>query len=65
MGRAADAEDRRMEKFEDALRQWQQRKLTQAEAARLLNCSVRTFRRDVDDYVSNGSQSRPRIGAQY
>lgn len=44
----------RMMRFEEAYSQWQERRLTQTEAARLLGVHERTFRRYVDRYLENG-----------
>ncbi|MCC2665560.1 MAG: transposase [Geminicoccaceae bacterium] len=45
---------RRM-KFEDIYGRWQQRRLSQAEAAEILGMSVRTFRRWRDRYEDEGA----------
>ena len=54
MSRAKCDEDRRMEKFLDVYDRWEQRELTQAEAAEILGRSERTFRRYIDVYELEG-----------
>ena len=44
----------RIMRFTDALDGWQERRLTQAEAARLLGVHERTFRRHIDRYHDEG-----------
>ena len=44
----------RMMRFEEAYEGWQQRRLTQEEAARLLGVCERTFRRHIDRYEEAG-----------
>jgi hypothetical protein len=41
-------------RFEEAYTDWQGRRLTQAEAARLLGACERTFRRQIDRYEADG-----------
>lgn len=41
-------------RFEEAYTDWQDRRLTQAEAARLLGVCERTFRRQIDRYEADG-----------
>jgi hypothetical protein len=45
MSRALWHQDRRMQKFSDVLSRWERRELGQLEAAELLGCSERQFRR--------------------
>jgi transposase len=54
MSRTQCEEDRRMEKFESVFERWEQRELTQAEAAEILGRSERQFRRYVDIYEAEG-----------
>jgi len=42
--------------FEHAYDSWQQKRLTQEDAASLLNVCSRTFRRYIDRYEENGMQ---------
>jgi transposase len=41
-------------RFEEAYSGWQEKRLTQEEAARLLGVCERTFRRYIDRYEDNG-----------
>ena len=43
-----------MFRFEEAYEGWQEKKLTQEDAARLLGVSDRTFRRYLVDYKAQG-----------
>ena len=43
-----------MEKFEDVYERWEQRQLSQAEAAEILGKSERQFRRYIDRYEARG-----------
>ena len=43
-----------MEKFEDVYERWEQRQLSQAEAAEILGKSERQFRRYIDRYDARG-----------
>ena len=45
-----------MVRFEEAYNGWQEKRLTQEEAARLLGVSDRTFRRYLVDYKEQGLQ---------
>ena len=54
MSRAQCDEDRRMEKFRDVYGRWEQRQLSQAEAAEILGKSERQFRRYIDRYEVQG-----------
>ena len=54
MSRAQCDEDRRMEKFRDVYDRWEQRQLSQAEAAEILGKSERQFRRYIDRYEADG-----------
>ena len=54
MSRARCDEDRRMEKFRDVYERWEQRQLSQAEAAEILGKSERQFRRYIDRYAADG-----------
>ena len=54
MSRAKCDEDRRMEKFRDVYGRWEQRDLSQAEAAEILGRSERQFRRYIDLYEAEG-----------
>lgn len=55
MTRADQAQDRRMQKFRDVLSSWEAGRLSQLEAAALLGCSERTFRRYRDKYNDDGA----------
>jgi transposase len=54
MSRADQAQGRRMQKFRDVLSSWEAGCLSQLEAAALLGCSERTFRRYRDKYHDAG-----------
>ncbi len=54
MCRASCAEDRRMQKFRDVLSRWEAGSLSQVEAAELIGCSERQFRRYRDRYEDEG-----------
>ncbi|WP_338925937.1 helix-turn-helix domain-containing protein [Mycetohabitans endofungorum] len=43
-------------KFEEVYSDWQEKRLTQAEAARLLGVCERTFRRQMGRYEADGLQ---------
>lgn len=50
-----------MIRFEEAYQGWQEKKLTQEDAARLLGVSDRTFRRYLVDYKEQGIQLLSRL----
>jgi transposase len=54
MSRALWHQDRRMQKFRDVLSRWERRELSQLEAAELLGCSERQFRRYRDRFEAEG-----------
>lgn len=54
MSRTECEQDRRMEKFESVFDRWEQRELSQAEAAEILGRSERQFRRYIDIYRDEG-----------
>jgi transposase len=54
MGRTEVLQGLRRMKFEDVYGRWQQRRLSQAEAAEILGMSERTFRRWRDRYQDDG-----------
>ena len=54
MSRALWHQDRRMQKFRGVLDRWERRELSQAEAAELLGCSERQFRRYRDRWEDAG-----------
>jgi transposase len=54
MIRADQAQDRRMQKFRDVLSSCESGRLSQLEAAALLGCSERSFRRYRDRFVDDG-----------
>ena len=54
MSRALWHQDRRMQKFRGVLSRWERRELSQAEAAELLGCSERQFRRYRDRWEDEG-----------
>ena len=54
MGPAGKAQGRRMQKFRDVLSSWEEGRLSQLEAAALLGCSERQFRRYRDRFWMMG-----------
>jgi len=54
MNRTAWLQDRRMQKFRDVLSRWEQRSLSALEAAEILGCSERQFRRYRTRYEEEG-----------
>ena len=54
MNRTAWLQDRRMQKFRDVLSRWEQRSLSALEAAEILGCSERQFRRYRTRYDEEG-----------
>ncbi|MBZ0227952.1 MAG: helix-turn-helix domain-containing protein, partial [Bauldia sp.] len=54
MNRATWLQDRRMQKFRDVLSRWERRELSGLEAAEILGCSERQFRRYRDRYEEDG-----------
>ena len=54
MTRTKVLQEIRQMRFEEAYGGWQERRLTQEEAARLLGVCERTFRRSVDRYEDEG-----------
>ena len=54
MIRAEHVQDRRMRKFVDVLNRWQAGSISQLEAAELLGCGERQFRRYRDRYLEDG-----------
>ena len=54
MGRTERMQDRRMKKFRDVLSRWQAGSLSQLEAAEVLGCSERQFRRYQDRFEEDG-----------
>lgn len=54
MSRTKWLQDRRMQKFRDVLSRWERRELSQLEAAELLGCSDRQFRRYCDRFEEEG-----------
>jgi transposase len=56
MIRADQAQDRRMQKFRDVLSSCEAGRLSQLEAAALLGCSERSFRRHRDRYIEDGEE---------
>src|SRR5882724_5084287 len=54
MSRALWHQDRRMQKFRDVLSRWERRELSQLEAAEVLGCSERQFRRYRDRFEAEG-----------
>jgi hypothetical protein len=54
MSRALWHQDRRMQKFKGVLDRWERRELSQCEAAELLGCSERQFRRYRDRWEDEG-----------
>jgi transposase len=56
MSRALWHQDRRMQKFRDVLSRWEAGSLSQLEAAELLGCSERQFRRYRDRFEAEGEE---------
>ena len=56
MGPAGKAQGRRMQKFRDVLSSWEEGRLSQLEAAALLGCSERQFRRYRDRFLDDGEE---------
>ena len=54
MNRAAWLQDRRMQKFRDVLSRWESKSLSALEAAEILGCSERQFRRYRARYEEEG-----------
>ena len=63
MGPAGKAQGRRMQKFRDVLSFWEEGRLSQLEAAALLGCSERQFRRYRDRFLDDGEEGFARTGA--
>lgn len=56
MNRAEHVQDRRMRKFLDVLSRWEAGSMSQIEAAELLGCGERQFRRYRDRYLEDGEE---------
>src|SRR5258705_13816979 len=54
LSRARWLQETRKMRFEETYTDWQEKRLTQAEAARLLGGCERTFRRQIDRYEADG-----------